>query len=136
MSDLSELQATLPVKIVGADLTGLETLPISGSINGDLGVSDGLSSGGVYGNLVLTTANTALEAKVGATRLSGRKNLTVMPIDAVIYWGLNSSVTTSTGTPIFKNQFYSFSLDATDSSVAIFLVSTTAGADVRITELP
>lgn len=136
MADLTDIQAAGSTKIIGSDTTGTETNPISGSSGGDMGVSDGLSSGGVFGNLVLTTANTALEAKAGASRLSGRKNLSICPIDAVIYWGLTSSVTTATGSPIFKNQFYNFSLDATDAAAAIYIVSVTASANVRISEMP
>ena len=106
------------------------------STNHDVGVSDGLHGSGVYGNLALTTANTAYEVKVGGSRLTGRKSLTIMPIDADMYWGYSSSVTTSNGTPIFRNQFQEFSLDANDATVQVWLVCATASKNARITESP
>jgi hypothetical protein len=106
------------------------------STHNDVGVADGLGSSGVYGNLALTSANTAYEAKVGGSRLAARKSLTITPIDATVYWGYSNTVTTNTGTPIFKNQFTEFCLDPTDSSVQIWLVCGSASKNVRITECP
>ena len=106
------------------------------STNHDVSVSDGLHGSGLYGNLALTTANTAYEVKVGASRLTGRKSVTIMPVDADMYWGYNSSVTTSNGTPIFRNQFMEFSIDANDSTAQIWVVCASASKNARITESP
>ena len=106
------------------------------STNHDVSVSDGLHGSGLYGNLALTTANTSYEVKVGASRLTGRKSVTIMPVDADMYWGYNSSVTTSNGTPIFRNQFMEFSIDANDSTAQIWVVCASASKNARITESP
>ena len=104
------------------------------SIHNDIGVVDGLASGGLFGNLTLTTSSTAYEAKADGARLAGRKSLTIMPIDSDMYWGYSSSVTISNGTPIFKNQFMEFSLDPTDSNAQIWLVCSASNKNARITE--
>lgn len=136
MADISKVQAELPVGITGLSSAGIPTTPVSGSTNGDLGVSDGLSSGGTQGAITLTTANTAIEVKVGASRLTNRKSVTFTPLAAGIYWGYTSAVTTATGTPLFINGFTEWSLDATDASAAIFVVCATAGVTGRVTECP
>ena len=136
MADLTDLQAAQATKIVGSDPTGVETNAISGSANGDLGVADGISSGGLQGNLSLTTANTAYEVKVGAGRLANRKCVTVVPTDFDMYWGYNNTVTTSTGTPLAKGQFIGFALDPTDSAAQLWLVCASANRNARITEAP
>jgi hypothetical protein len=105
------------------------------SINGDVGVADGLSSGGVNGNLVLTTANTAYEAKVGGSRLAYRKSLTITALDDM-YWGYSNAVTTSNGTPLYKNQQIVFSVDPNDSSFQVWLVASASSKNARITESP
>lgn len=125
-----------PVGIVGQTTAGIPTSTFASvSASGDVGVSDGLSSGGVHGALTLTTANTALELKVGGSRLTNRKSVTALP-NALCYWGYSNTVTTSTGTPIQNGQFWPWELDATDASVQIWIVSATAGAIVRVTESP
>ena len=106
------------------------------STSGDVSVSDGIHSGGVNGSLSLTTANTAYEAKVGGSRLSNRKTLTIMSEDTDLYWGYSNSVTTSNGTKIYKNQFATFELDPNDSSVQIWIVSASNSKTARITEAP
>lgn len=100
--------------------------------NGDLNVNDGIRSGGIYGNLSVPTANTAVEVKVSGSRLTNRKLVTIIPIDADMYWGYNSSVTTSNGTPIFKNQFISFNV--LDDATQIWLVCSLNSKNARITE--
>lgn len=107
-------------------------VPMLLTANQELKTSDGLRSGGVYGNLALSTANTTYEAKVGGARLSNRKALTITPLDDV-YWGYDSSVTTSTGTPLFKNQSLILSIDP-DSTCQIWLVASGNSKNARITE--
>lgn len=136
MADLTGAQAELPVGITGLSSTGVPTNTVSGSANGDLGVSDGLSSGGLQGALTLTTANTSYEVKVGATRLANRKSVSFCPLTAGIYWGYTSAVTTATGTPMFLNGFQEWSLDATDANATIYVVCATAAVTGRVTESP
>ena len=102
--------------------------------NGDINVVDGLRNGGVYGNLNLVTGGTAYEAKVGGSALSNRKLLTITALDD-IYWGYSNTVTTSTGTPLYKNQQIIFAIDAA-STFSIWLVASTNNKNARITESP
>jgi hypothetical protein len=111
---------------------GTDTVKVT--TNSNLSVSDGLRNGGVQGNLNLVTANTAYEAKVGGSRLSNRKSLTVHAL-ADIYWGYDNTVTTSTGTPISNNQVWTWAIDP-DSTFQIWLVSSANNKNARITESP
>jgi hypothetical protein len=97
--------------------------------------NDGISSGGIYGALTMTTAGTTYEAKVGASSLSSRKLLTILPTSADIYWGYSNAVTTSTGTKIPKDITMSLDINK-QSTVTIFLVSASNSVNVRITEAP
>ena len=102
---------------------------------GDVAVPHGLLGGGVHGNLSLTTANTAYEAKVGASRLAKRQNLTVTALDNDMYWGYSNSVTTSTGFPLYKNQVVIFDIDPdSDTPLQVWLVCGTANKNARIAE--
>lgn len=100
----------------------------------DLSVSDGLRGGGLQGALTLTTANTTYEAKVGASRLTNRKSLTIFANNDM-FWGYTNTVTTSTGTPLKKNEKIIFSIDP-DSTFQVWLVSATNSSTARITESP
>jgi hypothetical protein len=122
--------------IVGTDSNGIETNYVNATVNGDLGVVDGISGGGVFGNISLTTANTAYEVKVGASRLTNRKLITVVCIDADVYWGYSSSVTTTNGFPLFKNQIATWEIDPTDSSTQVWVVCSQASKNLRVTEAP
>jgi hypothetical protein len=162
MSDLTDIQAAQSVKVVGANSTGTEQVPVESAVDpngkgrllvdaiskltdgtntvlvtplGDLEVSDGLSNGGVNGNLVLTTANTAYEAKVGASRLTNRKSLTIQAVDFDVYWGYSSGVTVANGTLLNKGQFIVFACDP-NSTFQVWLVCANSSKNVRIAESP
>lgn len=132
MADLSELNAAQNVKLVGQDLTGTETNPVKSAGNYDLSVADGLSQGGLTGELTLTLANTSYEAKVGVSRLSLRKNLMITALDDM-FFGYSNSVTVATGMPLFKNQTIIFSIYP-DSTFQIWLIASSAGKKARIAE--
>lgn len=128
MGDLTQKQAASPVFIVGSDSVGSETVPVNSTAQGELLASEALSVGGVYGFLSVSTS--AVEAKVGASALTDRKILTVMPTDGSIFWGYSNAVTALTGTEIFRNQLATF---AVRTGVAIWLIA--AGSrNVRVTE--
>jgi len=135
MADLTDLQAAGSVKIVGVDTAGVETNPVGATANNDLKTSDGLSQGGVFGNLNLTTAGTAYEAKVGVSALANRKTLTITALNNGIYWGYDNTVTTSNGSPLSNNQTIIFSIDP-NSTFQVWLVGNTNNKDVRLTESP
>lgn len=103
--------------------------------NGDLKVVDGLRNGGVYGALSIPTANTPVEAKVGASRLTNRKCLQIYSNNNGLFWGLDNTVTTTSGTPIVNGQVLTFSIDP-DSTFQIWLVGSTNGKSVQVTECP
>lgn len=93
-------------------------------------VADVLSQGGIEGSF--TVGTTALSLKVGASILEGRKSLTLLNNSNVtMYWGYTNAVTTSTGTPIFKNQFVTWSVA---DSQPVYIIAGTAGNNARITE--
>lgn len=110
------------------------TRKASVSANNDVGVQDGLSNGGVFGRLTLTTANTAYEAKVGVSRLTARKSLIITALDDM-FWGYSNAVTTANGIPLFKNQQIVFSVDP-DSTFEVWLVGSTNGRIAVIGESP
>lgn len=134
MADLTDLQAAQTVKVVGSDSSGIETYPAKVSSNQDLSVSDGLKNGGVHGTLTLTTANTAYEAKVGRSRLPGRKSLVITAQDNM-FWGYDNTVTTSNGMPLLKNQAVIFDVDP-DSTFQVWLVASANTKTAKIAESP
>jgi hypothetical protein len=84
----------------------------------------------VYSNLNVST--TAIEVKVGASPLSERKVVTIQPLNGDIFFGYNSSVTTSTGTKIFQGQLFPFEAG---ESMPIFVIAASGTIDCRITEV-
>lgn len=82
-------------------------------------------------NRAQTVTTTAAEALGGASRLSPRVFISVMPTNGTVYWGMTSGVTSTNGTPIFKNQFVVF--EFTDGA-PLYLVAATGSVDVRVTE--
>lgn len=111
------------------------TRKASVSANNDVGVQDGLSAGGVHGNLNLVTGGTAYEAKVGVSRLALRKSLAITALDDM-YWGYDNTVTTSTGTPFYKNQSLIFSIDPDSGTFQIWLVAAGNNKNARLAESP
>lgn len=112
----------------GTDLQGV-------SANGEAKVVDGLRQGGVQGALASTTADVAVEAKVGVSRLANRKLLIITVLSPNVYYGFNSSVTTANGTPVANNQVLTFNIDP-DSTFQIWLVSGSTNRAYRILESP
>jgi hypothetical protein len=130
MADLSELQAAQSIKIVGSDSAGAENNYVSATANGDMKAADISNNGGTQA--ALTVGVTAVEVKVGGSALTNRKSATLFNnSNNTIYWGYTNAVTTSTGTPIFKNQYVEWSVG---SSTSIYVISASAGNDTRITE--
>jgi hypothetical protein len=130
MADLTELQSSDTVKLVGADSTGNESNFANVTPTGELKIVDAISGSGAEGAITLGT--TAIEAKVGASALSNRKLLTVFNNSGnTIYWGRTSGVTTSSGTPIYEKQMVSFQALA---DAPIYIISSSSGTNVRITE--
>lgn len=129
MADLSELNSSQPVKIAGADTTGLETNFVNSTSAGELFTIDMLQGNPVCG--AITVGTSLVEAKVGASRATGRKAITIFHNGSgSLYYGC-STMTTSAGTPIFKNT--SVTIPCGPNS-PVYLISNLAGQDVRIIE--
>jgi hypothetical protein len=93
-------------------------------------ISDLSNAGGTQS--ALTVGTTAVELKVGASPLANRKVATFFNnSNAIIYYGYTSAVTTTTGTPIQKNQLLGW---AVGPSTSIYLIAGSAANDGRITE--
>lgn len=84
----------------------------------------------VYGNISVTTS--ATELKVGASALAERKVISIQPSDGVVWYGYDSSVTTSNGTKIFKDQ--QVRIEASET-LSVYLITDTGTVDVRIAEI-
>jgi len=83
----------------------------------------------VYGAKTVTTS--AQEIKVGGSALEERKVITIQPTDGEIWFGYNSSVTSSTGTKIHEGQL--IQIEASES-LPVWMVSG-GSVNVRITEV-
>lgn len=130
MADLSDLQSSQVVKIVGSASDGTEQTPVKSSATGDLGTSDILDGGGVNANIALT-ASVARELKVGGSVLANRKYVVFQALDNGIYFGFSSGVTVSNGVPIFKNQLLMMPIG---QNTQLWFVCA-AAANVRIAEV-
>lgn len=113
-----------PVKITnGTTVVGVST-------NSELRSSDTVNNGGVNG--AITVGTSAVEAKVGALKLTNRKLLTIFHNGSGnLYWGYSNAVTTANGTQIFKNTMLALPVG---DGTSVWLISSSAGQDVRITE--
>ena len=130
MADLTDLQAAETVKIVGVDATGAETSPVHATVAGELAVVDTVRGSGVYGALTIGTS--AQELKVGGSPLANRKIIIFQNLsNKTIYWGFDSSVTTSTGLAIGGGVEKQFSVS---DSVGIWVISANTGLNCRIAE--
>lgn len=131
MADLTENQSSQSVKISGASSAGSESYFVDASATNDLFTTDTLKAGGTQG--ALTVGTIAVEVKVGVSQLANRKHVTLYNnSNSVIYWGLDSGVTTSTGTPIQKGEMIPWSA----STATIYVIAGSAGNDTRVTESP
>jgi hypothetical protein len=130
MADLTDIQSSQSVKLVGSSSSGAEQTFVAATNNGELSIADISNNGGVNGSVSVSTS--AVEAKVSGTALTNRKNLTLFNNSSnTVYWGYSSSVSTSNGTPLFKNQYVSFSIG---ENTAIWLIAASGSNDIRVTE--
>lgn len=89
-----------------------------------------INTSGVQGAVTVTSSATVI--RVGGSNLSNRQLVTVYNNSSVtLYWGYTNAVTTSTGTPIFKDQFFSWTVGP---SVDVYLIAASGSNNVRVTE--
>lgn len=125
MADLSDLNSSQVIKIVGSDSSGVEETPVSSSTLGELKVADVPNQTGLSGVLNLTT--TAQEGKIGVDTLANRKYIEMQALTTNVKWGYDS------GCPfdLFKNQF--FALPA-GTNCKIYFKASTGTAEVAFSE--
>lgn len=125
MADASPLNCAELTRLIGSQIDGSETTPVGATTDQDLKVGDLINHQGVNATLSLTTA--AVEGKVGASRLVGRKYIEMQAITTNVKWGYD----TSCPFDLFKNQF--FSLPISDIC-AVYLKASAGTASVAIGE--
>lgn len=83
-----------------------------------------------YGNKIVTT--TPQVVRVGASNLLERTVVWVQPVDGLIYYGFDSSVSASNGFKVFKDQLFEHEVgDLLD----VYIVAASGSVNVRIAEL-
>lgn len=121
--------APLSAALSGAKNPAGNLVGLNADAAGQLKIKDSLNVAAPYGAISVST--TAIEAKVGASRLVNRKMIYITPTTGAVWFGSDSSVTILTGTKIFKDQTYP--LPFTDN-IPVFLISAIVAVDVRIME--
>lgn len=115
--------------VAGTDGTNLQG--ISTDTNGNVNVTDRANSSGVYGSL--TVGTTAVQVKVGGANLTNRKLVVIHNNSGnTMYWGFNSSVTTSNGIVLFRDQVVSIPVGP---NIDIYIISGSSAQNSRIAEL-
>lgn len=123
----SALQTTGNASLASIDAGVPNALGSTSSAN-SMPVVDTIATATQYRAQSVTT--TAAQALGGASVLANRKFISITPTNGVIYWGGNSSVTITTGSPLFPNN--TLMLSFTDA-VGVWLIAP-ATTDVRILE--
>lgn len=100
------------------------------SNNNELQISDICNNSGIEGAITATTSATAV--RVGGSNLTNRKILSFFNNGtATLYWGYTNSVTSSTGTPLMRNQHV---FGDWGPSTTIYIIAASGSHDVRVTE--
>ena len=133
MSDITDINATEAVRIVGSETTGAEMTPVKSFPNQDLAVGDSLHTGGDNGEI--TVGTNPIVAKKGATNLAKRKIVRIYNSGTTtLYWGFNPATAASgvnKGEPIMKKCWVQV---AARDNVNVYVVSDAAGGKATITE--
>jgi hypothetical protein len=88
------------------------------------------NAGGINGDI--TVGTTAVEGKLGATVLPHRKYVIIESLDTGVYIGFSSSVTTSNGIQIFKDQILMIPIG---EGTQLWFIATANNKHVRFGEL-
>lgn len=104
MSDLVGVNDTLPVRLGGVSTSsGLPDNYADVTASGDIQANDVTRAAGL--DTVITLTGTAIEVKVGASRLITRKYILMNPTGNGVKWGFSS---TTQSFDVFKNGFIFF----------------------------
>lgn len=95
--------------------------------------ADTLFNGGLQGSISIVNTDGAVIVNVSGTdNMTDRQLLIITPTNGDVFFGLDNTVTASTGTPICEGQVLSI---AAGDCVDIFIVTGSSSAvDVRIIE--
>ena len=130
MADLNTVQSAGVTMVVGSSSTGVEQTPVQSTANGELRSTDIFNGSATNG--AITVGTTAVAARVGAANLTNRKELFIFNnSNDTLYFGFTTGVTTANGVPIFKGQAVSLRYGP---AITVYLIATTAGNNVRVTE--
>lgn len=129
MADISELQRTDAVRLVGANTDGSEQTPIGSTSNREILSHDVFDNGWITSTISIAAGATA-ELKVGASALVNRKGIFLQAKDKGITFGHSITVLPFDA---FKNQF--FSLPIGDGTSVFIKNNGSASVDVAIGEL-
>lgn len=99
MADINDINASEPVRIIGADSDGIETTPVNSTPNGELTTADVLAHGGLDTVLALTVTPT--EGKVGGASKENRKYFIMEALSTNVKWGFTN---TTQSFDLFKSQ--------------------------------
>lgn len=114
MGDLTEIQASQAVKIVGSDTLGGETTPVKTSPNQDMAVSDILNIASTSGVLTLLPG-TVYELRVSASALANRKYVIMQALDPDVKWGLGAA-----SQPFYAYQSQIIMMPVGDATIVYF----------------
>ncbi len=89
MADLSEIQASNTVKVVGSDASGVEQTPVRSTPNGELKNADFINASIVQTTLSVGTG-ASVQAVVGGSPLTNRKSLLIQALGTNITYGFTS----------------------------------------------
>jgi hypothetical protein len=96
---------------------------------GEAHVTDLCNTTGLFINIAVGLV--AVELKVGATALAGRKLVFIQPKDNGIFMATSNLVTTANGIELFKDQLLLFPVG---ESIALWAIGNVAGKNVRFQE--
>lgn len=127
-SSLSSIDTKTPT--LGQKVMAASQPVVMASDQSPVRTTDISDSSGLQG--AVTVGLTAVAIRVGGSNLANRKTLTAFHNgNQDIYWGYTNAVTVSSGSPIFKSQFAAWSIGP---NTTVWMISGTAGQDVRVTE--
>ena len=99
MGDISGVEATEAVRLVGSTAEGIEESPIGSSTDREVFIRDTHNNGGL--DIVIPLTIAPIEGKVELTRRINRKYVIMEALDTNIVWGFTS---TTQSFDLFKSQ--------------------------------
>jgi hypothetical protein len=72
------------------------------------------------------------EAKVGVARMSGRKVLTLQPLNGKIWWGYNTPCTNANSSPLYKDDLLSLPVGG---DIPVYIIADVGSVNVAISEM-